>query len=62
MGGPRGQKKEELMGSGLKATVPLGFMSFLRGLGRMKSTLKLLADSRNLGGFGGYPEVKKGWN
>ena len=49
----------ELMGLGLKATVPLGFLSFWRGLGRLKSILKVLADSRNLWGFGGCPEVKR---
>ena len=61
-GGGRGQKRVELMGLGLKATVPLGFLSFLRGLVRLKSILKLLADSRNLWGFGGDPEVEKGCN
>ena len=50
------------MGLGLKVAVPLVFLSLLRGLGRLKSILKVLADCRNLWGFGACPEVKKGWN
>ena len=51
-----------LIGLGLNAIVPLGFLSFWRGLGRLKSILKVLAVSCQLGGFGGCPEVKKGCN
>ena len=47
------------MGLGLKATIPLVFVSFLRGLVRVKSILKLLADPRNLWGFGGTQKSKK---
>ena len=50
------------MGLGLKATVPLGFLSFWRGLARLKSILKVLAFSCQLGGFGGCPKVKKRCN
>ena len=59
---PRGQKRVQLMGLGLKATVPLGFWSFWRIVVRLKSRLKVPADSRNLEGFGTCPEVKKGCN
>ena len=52
---PGGQKRFELMGLGLRATVPLGFLSFWRGLGRLKSILKVPVESRNLWGFGGVP-------
>ena len=61
-GVPGGKNSAELMGLGLKANVPLGLLSFWRGLGRLKSILKVLADSRNLWGFGGCLEVKKVWN
>ena len=54
----RGQKTVQLMGLGLKATVPLGFLSFWRGLGRLKSILTGLAASHNLWGFVGCLEVK----
>ena len=60
-GGRRGYKRMELMGLGLKATVPLGFFSFLRGLVRLKSVLRQLADFRKLWGFRGGPRVRKGW-
>ena len=50
------------MGLGLKATVPLGFLSLWRGLARLKSILKVLVFSRILGGSGGCPEVKKRGN
>ena len=50
------------MGLGLKAIVPLVFVSFLRGLVRLKSISKLLADSQDLWGIQGGPEVKKGYN
>ena len=46
------------MGLGLKAIVPLGFLSLWRGLARLKSILKVLAFSCQLGGSGGCPEVK----
>ena len=60
-GGPGSYKRLELMGLGLKATVPLGFFSFLRGLVRLKSILRQLADFRKLWGFRGGPGVRKGW-
>ena len=59
---PRGQKTVESMGSGLKAAVPLGVLSFWRGLVGLKSILEVLADSPNLCGFGACPEVKNVWN
>ena len=52
----------EFIGLGLKANSSLVLLSFLRGWVRLKSILKLLADSRKLWGLGGDPEVKKGWN
>ena len=59
LGGPRGQKRLEFMGLGLKANSLLVFLSFLRVLVRLRSPSELLADSKNLWGFGGCPEVKK---
>ena len=50
------------MGLGLKATIPLGFWSFWRVLVRQQSRLKVSENSRNLGGVGGGPGVKKGYN
>ena len=50
------------MGLGLKATAPLVFLSLWRGLARLKSLLKVLPFSCQLGGFGGCPEVKKRCN
>ena len=47
------------MGLGLKATVPFGFLAFLRGLVRLKSILKMLAASRNLWGVGGARGQKR---
>ena len=61
-GWPRGQKRVQLMGLGLKATTPLGFWSFWRVLVRLQSRLKVSAKSRNLEGVGGCPGVKKGYN
>ena len=52
----------ELKGFGLKATISLVFLSFLGSLVRPGAPLQLLAESRNLCGSGGRPEVKKGWN
>ena len=61
-GWPRGQKRVQLMGLGLKATIPLGFWSLWRVLVRQQSRLKVSEKSRNLGGVGGGPGVKKGYN
>ena len=61
-GCPRGQKRVQLMGLGLKATKPLGFWSFWRILVRLQSRLKVSAESRNLEGVGGCPGVKKGYS
>ena len=47
------------MGLGLKANVPLGFLSLWSGLGRLKSILKVLAFSWILDGSGECPEAKK---
>ena len=58
----RGQETVQLMGLGLKATFPLGFLYFWRGLARLKSILKVLAFSCQLGGSRGYLEVKKWCN
>ena len=49
----RGQKTVQLMGLGLKANGPIGFLYFWRGLARLKSRLKVLAFSCQLGGFRG---------
>ena len=57
---PRGQKRVQLMGLGLKATVPLGFWSFWRILVRLQSRLKVSAESRNLEGLGVARGSKKG--
>ena len=61
-GCPRGQKRVQLMGLGLKATIPLGFWSFWRVLVRLQSRFKVSAKSRNLGGVGGCQGVLKGYN
>ena len=62
VGVPRGQKTVQLVGLGLKATVPLGFSYFWRGLARQKSILKVLVFSFQLGGLGGLPVAKKRCN
>ena len=49
----------DLMGLGLKLNVPLIFLSFLMGLVGLSYPLELLADSRNLWGFGRGAEGKK---
>ena len=59
---PRGPKRVQLMGLGLKATVPLGFWSFWSILVRLQSRLKVCEESRNLEGFGGSPGVQQGCN
>ena len=59
---PRGQTRVQLMGLGLKATVPLGFWSFWRILVTLQSRLKVCAESRNLEGVGGCPGFKKGYS
>ena len=61
-GWPRGQKRVQLMGLGLKATKPLASWSFWRVLVRQQSRLKVSENSRNLGGVGVGPGVKKGYN
>ena len=58
----RGQKTVQLMALGLKATVPVGFLSFWRGLAGVKSIFKVLAFSCQLGGSWGCPGVKKQCN
>ena len=50
----------ESTGLGPKATIPLGFLSFLRGSFRLKSVLKLLVDSPVLSGFGGFLSFLRG--
>ena len=59
-GVPRGPKRVQMMGLGLKATVSLGFWWLWSILVRLQSRLKVCEESRNLEGVGSCLGVQKG--